>query len=295
MTRDVRSSCERGVASAIGRCSNGLPSMRDCAVSLRTSQSNPREQGIVSNRMRALALLGLLAIAACKAEQDAPPVRRLSAPEAAVSAQDVEGSVQGEKRMTVLNELLALFATESGVRWQSYDGFAGVAWRDARPIETPEVSDPGARFSRSGTLTLAGFGEVDLPDGKVGADAGVRRGNEGESGVTLSGDAERVYEVAVVKFYPSDDYEEILRRQFVAGTTLVPEAGRCAFDYGSKADNTRKNSIYRIEVGAATLAHVEAFVEEDAGPSGPGSTYFVFYRTKPQQRISAMQCHAIES
>jgi hypothetical protein len=249
----------------------------------------------VSTRMRALALFCVLAIAACKAEQQAPPLRSVSAPEAVVSTQDVEGSVQGEKRMTVLNELLALFATESGVRWQSYDGIAGVAWQDARPVETPEVSDPGARYSRSGTLTLVGFGEIDLPDGKVGADAGVRRGNEGESGVTLSGDAERVNEIAVVKFYPSDDYEEILRQQFVAGTTLVPEAGRCAFDFGTKAENTRKNSFYRIEVGAATLAHVEAFVEEDAGPSGPGSTYFVFYRTKPQQRITAMQCHAIQS
>jgi hypothetical protein len=253
---------------------------------------------VVSNMMRVLALLGVLAIAACRAEQPAPPVERASEPEAAAPTPggqgSVHGSVQGEHRMTVLNELLALFATEGGVRWQSYDGIAGVAWRDPQPIETQEVADPDARFSRSGTLTLEGFGETDLPDGKVGADAGVRRGNEGESGVTLSGDANRVNEISVLKFYPSDDYENILRQQFAAGATLVPEADRCALDFGTKAENTGNNKFYRIEIGAATLAHVEAFVDEDAGPSGPGSTAFVFYRTKPEQRIAAMQCHPVQ-
>lgn len=248
----------------------------------------------MSNMMRMLALSGMLAIAACKAEQHAPPVERASVPEAAAPAQGGQGSVQGEHRMTVLNELLALFATEDGTRWQSYDGIAGVAWRDPQPIETPEVADPGARYSRSGTLTLAGFGETDLPDGNVGADAGVRRGNEGESGVTLSGDADRVNEVAVVKFYPSDDYENILRQQFPAGATLMPEADRCALDFGTQAENSGNNTFYRIVIGAATLAHVEAFIDEDAGPSGPGSTTFVFYRTKPEQRIAAMQCHAAQ-
>jgi hypothetical protein len=249
----------------------------------------------VSNMMRVLALLGVLAIAACKAEQHAPPVERASVPEAAAPSQGGQGSVQGEHRMTVLNELLALFATEDGARWQSYDGIAGVAWRDAQPIETSEVVDPGARFSRSGTLTLAGFGETDLPDGKVGADAGVRRGNEGESGVTLSGDADRVNEIAVLKFYPSDDYETILRQQFAADAMLVSEADRCALNFGTKAENTGNNKFYRIQIGAATLAHVEAFVDEDAGPSGPGSTTFVFYRTRPEQRIAAMQCRAAQS
>lgn len=256
--------------------------------------SNREELGVVSNMMRMLVLLGMLAIVACKAEQRAPTVERASEPEAAAPTQGGQGSVQGEHRMTVLNELLALFATEDGARWQSYDGIAGVAWRDAQPIETPEVADPAARFSRSGTLTLAGFGDTDLPDGKVGADAGVRRGNEGESGVTLSGDADRVNEVAVVKFYPSDDYEDVLQQQFAAGARLVPEADRCALNFGTQAENSGNNKFYRIEIGAGTLAHVEAFVDEDAGPSGPGSTTFVFYRTKPEHRIAAMQCHAAQ-
>lgn len=245
----------------------------------------------MSKMMRVLALSGVLAIAACKAEQHAPPMERASVPEAAAPTQGGHDSVQGENRMTVLSELLALFATGNGKRWQSYDGIAGVAWRDAQPIETPEVVDPDARFSRSGTLMLAGFGETDLPDGKVGADAGVRRGNEGESGVTLSGSADQVNEIAIVKFYPSDNYEEILRNQFAAGATFALEADRCALDFGTSAENTGKNSFYRIDMGAATLAHVEAFVDEDAGPSGPGATTFVFYRTRPEQRIAAMQCH----
>ena len=196
--------------------------------------------------------------------------------------------------MTVLNALLTLFASGRGARWQSYDGLEGVAWTDALPVETPEVRDPDARFSRSGRLTLAGFDDVDLPDGKAGMDAGVRRGNEGESGVTLSGDADLVNEVAVMKFYPSEDYAAILQRQFAAHATLVPEAGHCALDFGSTGVNTRKNTFYGLQIDGVTRLHVEAFVNEDAGPSGPGSTTFVFYRTMPVQRMAAMQCHRVQ-
>jgi hypothetical protein len=251
----------------------------------------------VCNGMKVLALLAVTAITACRAQPQTPSVEPVFVPQTVVStapAHDAQGPVQGENRMTALNALLALFVSERGAQWPFYDSIAGVAWRDAQPVETPEVADPGARFSRSGTLTLVGFGDADLPDGKVGADAGVRRGNEGESGLTLSGDADRVNEVSVVKFYPSDDYESILQQQFAVGATLVPEADRCALNFGTKAGNTGKNKFYRIDIGAATLVHVEAFVDEDAGPSGPGATFFVFYRTKPEQRIAAMQCHAVQ-
>lgn len=245
------------------------------------------------NRMKVLALLGMTAIAACKAQQQTPSVEPAPLPETSAPAQNAQGTDQGENRMTALNDVLALFVSERGARWSSYDGIAGVAWRDAQPVETPEVADPEARFSRSGTLTLAGFGETDLPDGKVGADAGIRRGNEGESGVTLSGSGDRVNQIAVVKFYPSEDYADILQHQFAADAKVVAEADRCALDFGTTAPNSGKTAFYRVQVGDATLAHVEAFVEEDAGPSGPGSTTFVFYRAKPEQRIAAMQCHAV--
>jgi hypothetical protein len=201
-------------------------------------------------------------------------------------------TTQGKARMTVLNGLLMHFAGADGARWSSYDSVAGVEWAGAQPTETPEVADPGARFSRSGRMTLAGFGETDLPDGQPGADAGTRRGNEGESGVTLSGDADRVNAIVVMKFYPSDDYDSILRKQFAAAA-IVPEATQCALEFGTKAENTGKNRFYRIEVDGAPLAHVEASVDEESGPSGPGSTVFVFYRSKPRERIAAMQCQEV--
>ncbi len=238
-------------------------------------------------------LLGMLAIAACKPRQDISPVQEAPATEMVARTSGGKDSVQGEYRMTVLNQLLALFATENGAQWQSYDGVAGIVWSDAQPVETPEVVDPNVRYSRSGKLTLSGFGETDLPDGNVGADAGVRRGNEGESGVTLNGDMQRVTEVAVVKFYPSEDYETILKRQFATNAALLPEADSCALDFGTKAENTQRNKFYRIQLDGTTRLHIEAFVDEDAGPSGPGSTTFVFYRAKPEQRIAAMQCHEV--
>jgi hypothetical protein len=237
----------------------------------------------------AFAMAALPTISGCKQQTPAAENVVLDTTATAGAKREERETTQGVARMTVLNQLLVRFASTDGVRWQSYDGLQGVEWTEAQPIETPEVSDPSARFSRSGKMTLAGFGETDLPDGRIGADADTRRGNEGESGVTLSGDADRVNAIVVMKFYPNEDYESVLSKQFAAAT-LVPEASRCALDFGTKAENTGKNSFYRIEIDGAPLAHVEAYVDEESGPSGPGSTTFVFYRSKPGERIATMQC-----
>ncbi len=184
--------------------------------------------------------------------------------------------------MTALNGLLLVFAGEAGAGWHAYDEVAGVRWRDAEPVETPEVADAELRYSRSGQLVLEGFGDADLPDGEAGADAGLRVGNEGESGVTLNGNAERVNEIAVVKFYPSDDYEAVLRAQ-------LPAAAKIAIEAECKAgeEDSQNNRFYRIDLDGAEFAHVEAFIDAD---TGPGSTTFVFTRTRPDRRISELDC-----
>lgn len=189
---------------------------------------------------------------------------------------------EGKAGMTAMNGVLLVFAGETGTNWQAYDGIAGVQWRDAQASEVPEVSDPDIRFTRSGRLTLAGFGENDLPDGEAGADAGLRRGNEGESGLTLNGNAQRVNEVVVVKFYPSEDYEAILRNQLPAAAKIVPEA-----DCPDEDEDSQKNRFYRIDLDGDPFAHVEAYVAEE---SGPGSTTFVFTRSKPERRIAELLC-----
>lgn len=239
----------------------------------------------------AFAATCLLAVSGCR-QQAVEDVVVADTAVAEGAESEARDTTQGEARMTVLNGLLVHFASADGASWSSYDGIAGVEWTGTQPTETPEVADPGARFSRSGRMTLAGFGETDLPDGRPGPDAGTRRGNEGESGVTLSGDAERVNAIVVMKFHPSDDYEAVLRKQFAAAT-MVPEAAQCALDFGTKAENTMKNRFYRIDIDGAPLAHVEAYVDEESGPSGPGSTTFVFYRSKPGERIAAMQCQEV--
>ncbi len=200
------------------------------------------------------------------------------------TAQPVPGKAmdEGKARMTAMNGVLLVFAGETGTDWQAYDDVAGVQWRDAQAVEMPEVSDPDVRFSRSGRLTLAGFGETDLPDGETGADASLRRGNEGESGVTLNGNAQRVNEVAIVKFYPSEDYETILRNQLLAAAKIVLEAECPADD-----EDSQKNRFYRIDLDGETFAHVEAYVDQEPGP---GSTTFVFTRSKPERRIAELSC-----
>lgn len=245
----------------------------------------------VSTRAAA-ALALLLALAGCReasvpvAPASTPPASPASpAPDAAASP---AAASQGKTQMTELDALLALYVTDAGAQWRAYDGLAQVHWNDAAPVENDAVADPALRFSRSGRVLLAGFGEAALPDGNTGADAGVRMGNEGEAGLTLNGDADRVNEVAVVKFYPGDDYEKVLAAQFPAAA-VAPVADQCTVDaYGG--ENTQHNAFYRIDLGGERAVFVEAFVDEDGGAAGPGSTTFVFTRDKPAARIASMRC-----
>jgi hypothetical protein len=66
--------------------------------------------------------------------------------------------------------------------------------------------------TKIGVLVLSSVPEI----GRSGADAGVRRGNEGESGVICSGDTDRADEAA----------------------------DRCALDVGATGENSRENTFY---------------------------------------------------
>lgn len=241
----------------------------------------------------AAALALLLALAGCRqAPAPAAPAPATSPTPAASPAPDAAATPaaasQGKTQMTELDALLALFVTDAGMPWHAYDGFAQVHWNDAAPMENDAVADSALRFSRSGRVLLTGFGEAALPDGNAGADAGVRMGNEGEAGLTLNGDADRVNEIAVVKFYPSDDYEKVLAAQLPAAA-VAPVADQCTVDaYGG--ENVQHNAFYRIDLGGERAVFVEAYVDEDGGSAGPGSTTFVFTRDKPAARIASMRC-----
>jgi hypothetical protein len=236
-----------------------------------------------SAALRVAGVCALLALAACRPSPEAVSSASRDTSEGGASTAARKPD-QGKNRMSALNGLLLVFAGDAGTAWSAYDHVAEVQWRQAEPVETPEVADPDLRFSRSGRLRLAGFGEVDLPDGETGVDAGLSRGNEGDSGVTLNGSADRVNEIAVVKFYPSDDYPAVLRGQFPDAAKIVLEAD-CPDD-----DDGQQTRFYRIDLDGATFAHVEAFVDQDAGP---GSTTFVFTRSRPERRIAELKCREV--
>lgn len=175
--------------------------------------------------------------------------------------------------MSALNALLLVFAGEAGAGWDAYDRLDGVGWHDPAPVETSEVADPGLRFSRSGRLLLLGFDDVELPD----PDDGVRIGNEGESGFTLGGDAARVEELVVVKFFPSDDPAAVLRAQ----------APRVQVVLEAEAADIGRTRFYRVALPGLAPIHAEIRVEDDFGP---GSTLFVFRRARPERRMSDLRC-----
>lgn len=192
--------------------------------------------------------------------------------------------------MTPLNQLLSILASRA-TPWNAFDHVPGVQWRDTKSHANPDASAPDFAYDRSGTLMLDGFGMVDVPDGQQGAEAGTKQDNEGHAGVTLSGDAESVQSLAVLKFYPSKNYQDILQKQFNGSASIQPMADACALDYGTTAANTQDNAFYQITLGSASSPlYAEASIDDGAESHGPGSTTFVFYRSKPTQRIAAMHC-----
>ncbi|MFC4765257.1 hypothetical protein [Dyella koreensis] len=193
--------------------------------------------------------------------------------------------------MSPLQTLLGVFAAHDASGWPAFDAVPGVQWRDPKPLDNPDATGPDMSHYRGGNLLLSGFGEVDVPDGKVGADAGTKKDNEGNVGVTLNGDAANVHSIALVKFYPSDNYQEIIQHQLSGGTTIKPVGGACELDFGTTAANTQKNAFFQITLGAgSTPIYAEGYVDEEDGNQGPGATTFVFYRSKPAQRMAAMRC-----
>ncbi len=193
--------------------------------------------------------------------------------------------------MPVLSKLVQTLSNHSD--WSSFSAVDGVQWFDAAPVADP---DDGTVLSRSGKLLLLGFGETDLPNGKVGADFDYVRGNEGESGVTLTGTAQSVDEIAVTKFYPDTDYANVLARQFDGAVRIEAVTSDCPIAYASRTNeqNTEKNAFYSLSLPSGETFYAEGSVIEDGGKYSPGNTVYRFYRDKPVKRMEAMHCQEVK-
>ena len=193
--------------------------------------------------------------------------------------------------MPVLSKLVQTLSNHSD--WSRFSAVDGVQWFDAEPIADPDDKNV---LSRSGKLLLLGFGENDLPNGKVGADFDYVRGNEGESGVTLTGTAQSVDEIAVTKFYPDTDYANVLARQFDGAVRIEAVTSDCPIAYASRTNeqNTEKNAFYSLSLPSGETFYAEGSVIEDGGKYSPGNTVYRFYRDKPVERMEAMQCQEVK-
>ncbi|WP_175018091.1 hypothetical protein [Burkholderia contaminans] len=229
----------------------------------------------------------LIGLGACKRAM--PPASPTADPASAVSLPAAH--VPETAPASPLQTLLGVFGGTKPATWPAFDNLPGMQWSDAKPLRNPDSHSPEATHTRSGSTLLAGFGDVDVPDGKVGEDAGVKTDNEGHVGVVLNGNATAVLSIALRKFYPSDDTQDILLRQLGSRSTVRRIAGRCALDYGTTAPNTQNNVFFQVAIAnAAVPVFAETYVDEEGGNQGPGATNFVFYRTRPDQRIASMKC-----
>jgi hypothetical protein len=196
---------------------------------------------------------------------------------------DTEFGSITEVSVPALEELLRTYASTPGRPWHVFQDAAGLLWRDPLPRENTEIYDARYRFSRSGSLLLSGFDAILLPDSSMLDE--VRDGNEGESGLTLSGDAEHVHELSVVKFYPSHDHAAVLERQFASATSIN------RYDVSASAGRDHQShAVYRIHMNGFAPIYAEVWLDEEGSSHGPGSTTFVFNTSSPEQRIADMRC-----
>ncbi|WP_228441987.1 hypothetical protein [Xanthomonas campestris] len=196
-------------------------------------------------------------------------------------------SSEGKERMTSLYQVVSLLAVKNGTPWENLDVVPGVRWQESSPQLNPDSTSPQNSRSRSGIIVLEGFGLVDVPDGNEGVDAGIKNINEGESGITLEGDAQYVHSVAIKKFYVSPKYVDVVRRQLPATSTVQLIAGDCGADMNGGPDTQTK--FYEIGVKDYQL-YLEAYIDDGEGSRGPGYTTFLFTKVKPDKRIKELQC-----
>lgn len=237
------------------------------------------------------ALCCFLTLSACKQPADSASAPSLADTPSAITRNRsaLDHDTHGRQSTPVLAKLVQLLSTRA--EWNSFSAVDGVQWFDAGPVADP---DDGATLSRSGKLLLLGLGGTDLPNNKAGADFEYVRGNEGEAGVTLTGNAQSASEIALTKFYPDTDYAAVLARQFDGAVRIEAITTDCPVAYASRTgeQNAGKNVFYRLSLSSGATLYAEGSVVEDGGKYSPGSTVYRFYRDRPVERMDAMRCQA---
>ena len=236
--------------------------------------------------MKRWLLLSLFLLGACKQTENAA----LQSSGEATQHLRVEKANSSTKEETIspLEGVLLKFVGATPT-WDVFNAVSGVQWRDPAALQNDEASDAQSSYYRRGNLLLAGFGMVDVPDGGQGVDEGTRQANEGNAGITLNGDAEQVHSIALQKFYVSENYQQVLRNQLMSGDSVSLAADQCKLDYGTSSPNTQENNFFQLTLSSRKI-YAEVYVDDGAESHGPGSTTFLFYRSKPTQRIASMQC-----
>lgn len=244
----------------------------------------------------ALPIITLLAVAlaACEAPSaEQPPAADPTQAQASLAEANTESN-KGTDDMSALESLLATYASSNAPAWNEFDSVQGVTWTDPAKVANPDAK-PDNAFSRSGKLTLSGFQDTDLPNGKTGPEADYVRGNEGESGITLNGTEERVTSIAVKKFYPDTDYRKTLAAQIGPEGAVRAISRSCRLAEGTttgEADFSR-NEFFELSLADGRVLFAEGSVDEEGGKYTPGSTTYFFYKEEPTQRIDSMQCTRI--
>jgi hypothetical protein len=277
------SSCGRSASVSCGSESAKAHLIRHTDPAGRAESSPHRWRA----RLLALPLVLCASLTACKADAPVPEATARPAPaptreaieQQAAAPAELEAPARAEASSatnTPAARILATYAAANGREWSAWETVAGVTWNDPAPIATPDAMDAADAQWRSGRFQWR-FATPPVSERDL------------DVGLTLIG-AAAVDAISLRRFRPSSDYADALRSQFDTALELTPIAGRCSRNDGTAAPNDRETAFFAVRaVGPATL-YMEAYVDREAGKTGPGYTTYTFTRDEPTARIRDMGC-----
>ena len=202
---------------------------------------------------------------------------RLLFPAVALAA--ISSVAAAQSQSTALENLLVVFANDQTLT--DYRSVDGVSWRI---FSVP--SEPKQSFEWAGALRLAGFGEVNVPQG-VGIDNQAVKANEGDARLSVLGSTTLgVIEITAVKYRATADYASMLRAQLSSGGKVTLLASNCRANSVVEGPDATSTAFYRLDL-AKVNAPVYAEVSRDSvgNRNSPGETRLVFRKEGLEQAL----------
>lgn len=225
------------------------------------------------NQLTAAAAIAILSLAGCQKGTAA-----VESPASSKPGTELVAPTQSSDMLASAE----LFVSEQGRDWTAYSALPQIKWVDPSPKEYV----PG-RYSQHGKILLLGFAVKEVPNGRPGPDYATTKRNEGESTLSINGSQAAVESISISKPFYSDDYLDVLKKQFGAAAEVSTIADECA--PGEAEEGTGNGAFFTVSIAGREKIYVQAS-QQDGGKYTAGFTVFDLTRTRPSEVMAQLKC-----